>query len=288
LKNYLPWWGKIALKVILSRLPIDYRAFARMGVFRHGRMEQQDYALGVVRAHMSKAGLTDLDGLVCMELGPGDAVSSALIAHALGAKRCYLVDVGAFASPDMDLYRAQAQSLRDAGYQVADVSSCTDVASLMAVIKAEYFTEGLTSLRGIATESVDFVWSHAVLEHIRFAEFDDTLAELHRLLAPSGIASHRVDLQDHLAGSLNNLRFRRSAWERDWFAESGFYTNRIRYDDMMERFQSARFEVDASDVNRWERLPLAIGRLDSEFAALPEETLKVSGFNAVLRPLGTT
>ena len=281
-----PWWAKIAAKVILSRLPVNYRAFASMGMFRHGHMDQDDYALRVLLGHLGRAKLADLHGLTCLELGPGDAVSSALVAHALGAERCYLVDVGAFASENMGLYRKQTRMLEAAGYAVADISACNDVASLLTCINGEYLTQGLTSLRQIETDSIDFVWSQAVLEHVRLMQFDSTLSELHRVMKVDGVASHRIDLKDHLAGSLNNLRFRRATWERDWFAESGFYTNRIRYEDMLTRFKAAEFDVEVCGVDRWSRLPLQPSQLDVEFAALPEDELKISGFSVVLSHLG--
>lgn len=286
LKRIVPWWGKIAAKIILSRLPVDYRAFASLGMFRHGHMDQDDYALRVLLAHLARAGRTDLKGQVCLELGPGDAVSSALVAHALGAKCCYLVDVGAFASDDMALYRRQAQALEAAGYPVADISSCTDVTALLACINGVYLTDGLASLRSLATDSVDFAWSQAVLEHIRLGQFDDMLTELRRVLTPSGVSAHRVDLKDHLAESLHNLRFRRSTWEREWLAASGFYTNRIRYEDMLQRFKAAGFEVEVCGVDRWERLPVSRAKLDAEFAGLSDDELGIRGFSVVLRMLG--
>ena len=305
----------------LSRLPLDYRAYARAGLFRHGRMDQDDYALGVLQWHLSQASLTDLNGQVCLELGPGDAVSSALVAHALGAERCYLIDVGAFANEDMGLYRAQARALEEAGYRVPDVASCADLQALLRFVTVNppgnegpaaaylvsrlddagiaaqtlecegrpnrvngvYLTEGLASLRSIGTDSIDFAWSQAVLEHVRLAQFDQTLFELHRALRPSAMASHRVDLQDHLAGSLHNLRFRRATWEQDWFAASGFYTNRIRHADMVNRFKAAGFRVEVTGVDRWPRPPLAKQKLDREFAALSDDELRISGFDVVLR-----
>ena len=84
------------------------------------------------------------------------------------------------------------------------------VASLGEVLEAcdeLYLAEGLRSFRAIPDSSCDLVWSHAVLEHIRRAEFPEVMRELHRNMKPTGIGSHRVDPQDHLAGALNNLRF---------------------------------------------------------------------------------
>jgi len=43
------------------------------------------------------------------------------------------------------------------------------------------------------------------------------MCECKRTLKNDGLASHRVDLKDHLRGSLNNLRLRREIWESNLF-----------------------------------------------------------------------
>lgn len=97
--------------------------------------------------------------------------------------------------------------------------------------------------------SIDFIWSQAVLEHIRKSEFLDTMLELHRILRPNGVCSHVVDLKDHLGGALNNLRFSEKLWESNFMASSGFYTNRIRYSEMLDIFHQAGFSVEVVNVS---------------------------------------
>ena len=109
------------------------------------------------------------------------------------------------------------------------------------------------------------------------------MRELRRVLKPSGIASHRVDLQDHLNGALNNLRFSEGLWESGFFAGSGFYTNRIQYSEMLGLLEQAGFAVESLGCRRWERLPTPRARMDSRFRDLPEEELRVRGFDVLLR-----
>lgn len=49
-KGRLPWWSRIAAKIVLSRLPAGYGLWRRIGLFRHGEMDRTGYALGKVRA----------------------------------------------------------------------------------------------------------------------------------------------------------------------------------------------------------------------------------------------
>lgn len=81
---------------------------------------------------------------------------------------------------------------------------------VLAATNSQYFTDGLSSLRSIPTHSIDFIFSQAVLEHLRKHEFLDMMKELRRILKPTGICSHQVDLKDHLGGALNNLTFLKS------------------------------------------------------------------------------
>jgi hypothetical protein len=284
LKASVPWWGKVAVKVILARLPVDYRTWKRLHLFQCGAMEEAAYAYGVYKKHFDLIrSRTTLDSFVGLELGPGDSLFSAMIARAYGASAYYLIDAGAFAQADVRRYRAMADFLADQGLPRLDVDNVTTVEAILAACRATYGTSGLSSLRAISDKSVDFVWSHTVLQHVRRAEFLETMRELRRVLRADGISSHWVDLQDCLGGSLNNLRFRESVWESPLMAASGFYTNRIRYSEMLAFFKEAGFESDVVHLERWDRLPMSRSKLCDRFRALPEEELCVRGFHVILR-----
>ena len=133
-------------------------------------------------------------------------------------------------------YREVAALLRGHGLQPPDLTGAKTLAEILQRCGGVYLTAGLASLRELPSHSVDFAWSHAVLEHIRHRDFAATLRELRRVLVAHGCASHQVDLKDHLGGSLNNLRFASRWWEAEWLARSGFYTNRIQFTEMMRVF----------------------------------------------------
>jgi hypothetical protein len=92
-----------------------------------------------------------------------------------------------------------------------------------------------------------------------------------------------VDLQDHLAAALNNLRFSESVWESHLFSSSGFYTNRIRYSEMIQSFKDAGFESETVQLDRWDELPTPRRRMDTAFRDMPDDELLVRGFDVVLR-----
>ncbi len=283
----IPWWAKIAAKMVLARLPFGYGLWQRLGLFRHGRMDQSDYVRKVFEQHVERAGFSSgMAGRTVLELGPGDSVATALVAAAYGA-RAILIDAGDYAVGDVEFYRRFASALKEAGLQPPDLATAVSRDDVVALCGARYLAEGLTSLREVESDSVDLIFSQAVLEHVRRHEFAETMRECHRVLKDGGVASHRVDLKDHLGGSLNNLRFSEKWWESDLFVRSGFYTNRIRCAEMLEFFKASGFAVDVLAVDRWDTLPIKRQQLDQQFASLPDEDLRVKGFDVLLRPVAS-
>lgn len=285
----LPWWTKIGAKLVLSRVPLGYAIWRRLGIFRRGTMDRPDYALDVFRRHFERARFArKADSFVALELGPGDSVVSALIAAAHGAERTYLVDTGDYASRRMSVYRAMARRLRSERGSDLPMFHADDFDEMLHECGGIYLTDAIASLRTIPTASVDFVWSQAVLEHVRLSDFSELNHELRRVLRDDGVCSHRIDLGDHLGGALNHLRFSARIWESEFFARSGFYTNRLRYSEILRHFESASFAVEVLATDRWPTLPTRREALAHEFRRWPCEELRIRSFDAILRPLPST
>ena len=271
----IPWWAKIAAKLVLSRLPVSRHGWQRISLFSLSGMLDADYALAVFDRHFEVAG-RPRPGFAFLELGPGDSLSSAVIGHAMGAARCWLVDSGAYACRDMTVYLALTQSIRARGgaRRTVAISPADDAAALLARCGASYLEDGLRSLAQVPDGSCDFVYSQAVLEHVPKAEFAAIMREIHRILKPGGASSHDVDFQDHLGYSLNNLRFSERLWEAPWFARrSGFYTNRLRLSQMLAVFRDTGFEVEVLQTEKWPKVPLSRQALDPDFRAFEADDL---------------
>lgn len=282
-KNCIPWQIKIIAKIVLSRLPLSYSFWERLALFKHGAMEDPEYALRVFFHHYNRADFSyKSTGFVGLELGPGDSLFSAVVAKVMGASKVYLVDVGTFSRTDLTRYRSLESYLKEQGHCVERFANCRTAEDFLKESSAHYLTDGLASLREIPQASVDFTWSQAVLEHIRRDEFLPVLRELRRIQRLDGVGSHRIDLRDHLGGALNNLRFRERTWESNLLSSSGFYTNRIRFSEMQKHFIEAGFRVEVTNIERWERVPTACRKMSAPFRSLPEEELNVSGFDVLL------
>lgn len=281
-RKHIPWWLKLGAKLALSRLPVDHSIWRCLALFRLGRMDDPDYSYRIFTKHKSFVRLKP--GFVSLELGPGDSLSSAIIGYAHGASSSYLVDIDDFAVKDIDIYKPLLHLLDQRGLNVNALMSLSSIEEILECCSSKYLTSGLYSLTLIPSGTVDFLWSNAVLEHIKLSEFDHLLKETRRILRSDGVCAHTVDLKDHLADGLNSLRFPESIWESDIFVKSGFYTNRIRYSDMINRFEAAGFRVETvAGLTRWKSLPIRKSGLSKPFRAMTNEELSISEFSVILR-----
>jgi SAM-dependent methyltransferase len=273
----------MAAKIVLARLPVPYAAWRRLSLFRHGEMDEPAYALQVVTRHLERAGFMGRTGFVALEIGPGDTLASMVVARALGASACYLVDVAPVARRDLEPYLDLCAFLQARGYPTPGLERARTLGELMAACNARYLTAGVESLREIPGETVDVAWSHAVLEHVQRTDLPALLCELHRVLRPGGTSSHTVDLSDHMGGALNQLRFSEAFWEGGLPARSGFYTNRVRFRELLALFERCGFDTEVTQVARWPSLPTPRRALSSPYGSMSDEELSVSGFDARLR-----
>jgi hypothetical protein len=287
IKKLVPWYAKLGAKIVLSRIPVSYSVKSRYGIFRHGAMDTSEYAYGVFKKHYERSGLSGMDrngsGWVMMELGPGDSLSSALVARALGAQKSYLVDVAPFASTDITVLKRMAKHLTGLGLSLEGVEECGTIGEILQLCNAEYLTSGLESLKSIPDHSIDLLFSNAVLEHVRLHEFASICGEMRRIQRPSGVGSHTIDFADHLGDSLNNLRFSQSLWEAEWMVSSGFYTNRIRPAQMCGLFEKAGFQVDVLKSVKWPKVPIKRSRLAAPFSTMDDSELITYGLDVLLR-----
>ncbi len=296
LRQAIPWWLRICAKIALARLHIKYSTWKRLRVFEHGMMDEPQQAVEIFLSLAKTAGvLQEKDNRICLgsdlnrtnytvlELGPGDSLFSALIARSLGAEKVWLVDAGNFVTKDTNPYLKLAEYLKNINLSNSwSLRVNTDV-DIAQSCNATYLVEGLKSLKQVPSESIDYCFSNAVLEHIPKEQFSEFVSEFARILKFNGVSVHRVDLRDHLGGGLNNLRFTDNLWESDFFRDSGFYTNRIRFFEMVNFFKKAFRSIEVSETFRWPDLPTPRQCLDQQFRKLSDEDLLVYGFVVVLR-----
>jgi SAM-dependent methyltransferase len=280
----IPWFVKIPAKIVLSRLPVRYDAWRALNLFRAGGMDDPHTAFTVYEMHCNAAGFADRTGYTALELGPGDSVLTALFARAAGAKGSILVDQSELATGRRELFDAAAAMLAGKGIAAPDLSGADTMEGVLARLNCCYMTGGLESLRALPDGAVDFVFSNAVIEHVRKALFLETARELYRIMTFDGVASHWIDYRDHLDMKLNNLRFSEPIWESDFMVNSGFYTNRIPAAEVCALFEEAGFSVEVRDNALWPGgLPTPQRAMSEPFASMAGDRLMVMSNWLLLR-----
>lgn len=284
-KSMTYWRSRIFAKLLLSRIPVSYSEWAKVGLFRHGNMDDFSYAWRILQMH-SKI-LDKSSGWRGLELGPGDGLLSAFLAPAVGATGLSLVDAGDYAHKDVQRYLTQIAAFNSANPEMIQPSfeHLNSIESMLSNVGGEYYSNGLRSLNSLSTASFSLIYSQAVLEHIRRHEFEATMIECRRLLSEDGVMSHVVDFKDHLGGKLNNMRISSGLWERDWYAaDSGFYTNRLRLSEILKVCKNAGFNVEIRNLKRWEQIPIKRSQLAEEFCSLSDDDLLVNEAHLIMTP----
>jgi len=280
------WPIRVAAKLLMSRLPIGYDQWARLGLFRHGHMDDPECAWEVLSRH--HAVMSPLrPGWKGLELGPGDSVLSALLAPALESGGVTLVDAGRFAHQEIARYLRSLElfSKNHNELSLPDYSRASTVSEMLSLAGSSYLHNKLDSMRSIASGTIDCIWSEAVLEHVRVNDYREVACEMRRLITRDGVMSHVIDFKDHLGGGLNNLRFSSSLWEREWFAPaSGFYTNRYPLSWTIRLFESSGFSVEVKEARRWENPPLPRRSLAKEFREFSGDDMSTQVAHLVMRP----
>ena len=283
IRSSVPWWLKCALKLAL--VPANYRLLRALSLAAHGGMRRPQFAHDAFRRHFDDADFhRKAGGFAALELGPGDALTAAVVARAYGAASSCHVDVAPFATRDVAVYLAVARYLRQQGLPAPDLSAARSLEDVLAVCRGRYETGGLASLRALPDASFDLIFSNCVLQCVPPTHLLATLKETRRLLHPQGVCVHSIDLRDMMGQSLHHLRFPEGVWESAYFRRAGFYTNRLRHSEWLRLFSLAGFDVRESEVNHWTTLPLERDSLAPPYRDLPESDLLVRTVRVALSP----
>jgi SAM-dependent methyltransferase len=281
----LPWWAKLCAKLVLARLPISYRLWREIGLFRHGEAPSAVAPRLAVYAHHTAVfqARTGRRARQVVEIGPGDSLATAVLAHAEGAQ-ALLVDAADHATRDMRHYRAVA---RAAG--AAETARLVETArgrdAMLDRLRARYETGGVAALSAYPDGQVDLLFSNAVVEHLPLTAVPGFFAATARLLSPGGIASHGIDLHDHLGGGLNHWRFAPRRWESAAFRRGGFYTNRLPFSAYVEMARSAGLAVDLPWLRVWRTAPLHAAAIHPALADRPPGDRLIAAFGMILTRL---
>lgn len=197
-----------------------------------GGTDDARYCYSVWLRHLTGAHCAGLptDPKIVAELGPGDSIGIGLAAILSGAEQYCAFDVREFATnernvrifdslcelfadraaiPDSNEYPEVKPELNDYSFPRGVLSEERLSGALApqrrASIRASIMDRSENSrvryivpwddFKGLREESVDMIFSQAVLEHVD--DLPRTYASIHRWLKPGGYMSHQIDFRSH-------------------------------------------------------------------------------------------
>ena len=114
---------------------------------------------------------------------------------------------------------------------------------------------------GLPDESVDFIYSQEVFEHIKPDLLPEIMSESYRVLKPGGAVSLAIHYNDHYCSvdkkisPYNFLRYTEKQWRK--YNTKLHYVNRLRHIDFINIFKTAGFEISEEKISRpdnWEEM----------------------------------
>lgn len=213
-----------------------------------------EYALRIGTEYINRLPEKDksLSGRTILEIGPGINYGSALLLACMGAK-AFVAD--RFLAPWDDEYHPKFYALLSEA--IDRNMPKADLTPLRKIIKdneysEEYircFSTPMEKLEGIPDESVDIVFSNAVLEHI--ADPKQAFEQMARVSKPGALGYHQVDFRDHrnMDKPLEFLLMSNEEFEREFEMRHGECGNRYRPWEYKKLFESLGFDVVSFEPN---------------------------------------
>lgn len=234
----------------------------------------------IVRRHLENLGRFGASApgrARCFEFGAGWDLAIPLLMAANGVSCQTVVDITDLVRDDLVVDIARRLGLEASGR------------SDLPMVGIEYIAPVDVSDTGLSTGSFDLIASTNTLEHVPEKEIPPLLDECHRLLAPGGICSFRIDYADHYhyfdtsVGQFNFLRYSGRTWRA--FNSKLHFQNRLRHADYLRLFADAGFVV--LDDRAWTADAAQIAvlrgiRLAPQFRDVPIEQLGIVGSTVVL------
>ena len=161
----------------------------------------------------------------------------------------------------------------------AGLSKASSIDQLLERARIRYIAPGDASATGLASASVDVVFSNSVLEHVPAEVIERIMQESARILRPNGLAIHSVNCGDHYAyfdrsiTMINYLTYSENAWRR-WNTRL-LYQNRMRPGDFLCSAERSGLEVVLERSKPRPELLAALSSLKiaPEFEQYPREQL---------------
>jgi SAM-dependent methyltransferase len=242
------------------------------------------------------SGDVDVRTKYCLELGTGNCTDLAYFLLLCGARYVTTLDVFKLVNYPTQCEEEYARLRGTVAHNRRWLSAFCggeedrgDILSSRAAAKLQYSLYDGVHIPS-RDESIDFLWSVAVLEHVK--EPEALLLECRRVLRTGALMLHEIDLRDHfhldprVAGDLgvwgdwlDFLRFGNLSWRL-----MGAPVNRLRWSDWRSLLAKTGFAIEKVQLRRLPLHPAFDRRKIIEpYRGLPETDLTVAAVQILAR-----
>ncbi len=268
IKNRMPWKIRLRLHLFLAKHPQFY--------IKAIRQNDTDFesVWNIFAKHLDYLGAPNLEGKTLCEIGPGQSVNHAVQAYMAGAGKTWFLDIEELAEREtiVDLSQFRNKPSKKE-LPIPEVGETWKL--YLEKLDATYLTAGLDSYREVPDGSIDYLFSNAVLEHVRRDIFEETIRQMYRMCRKGALCSHVIDYRDHLGGGINQYRFSEEEWESAIYKAMPNYVNRITYYEMVDIFKRVGFQVVEAETKKWDRIPLEQKEMAEQFLQFDYECFRV-------------
>jgi SAM-dependent methyltransferase len=263
------WKNKAHILAVLSRVPFGRQIYHKMQ--RSVRTNQLDAKLEIRKASeiiqlMKEAKRTPRNANI-LEIGTGWRPFVPMMLSLLNAKSILTIDVNPWLDEEyaFETFECIGSHLeliaKECGVDINSIEhryqemvpDKKTLTSLLDSCRIDYLCPGDARKTDIPDETIDFVVSSNVLEHIPAEILSEILVESKRILKQNGFAVHRFNPQDHYSESDNSitganfLQFSEKEWK--WYGGTGLaYHNRLRCRDYENLFEQNGFKFEVNRV----------------------------------------
>jgi hypothetical protein len=283
------------------------------------------YSVWLRHLIMAKKSDLSTEPKIIAELGPGDSLGIGLAALLCGAERYFAFDIVEYANleanlsvleeliqlfekrediPDVDEFpnirppvdsnkfpehildrKRMANALKSDRIKSIKDALRTGKTQREYAIEIRYYVPWSDS-RVVKDNSVDMVFSQAVLEHI--VDLEGTYRTLHRWLKPCGFMSHEIDFKCHGYAQEWNGHWTYSDFR--WWLMAGkrrWSLNRLPYSTHRQIMENIGFEILFEVKNKSDR-GIPKSKLSSRFRAMDDTDFSTSDAFLLARKKGET
>lgn len=243
-----------------------------------------------------------LEGISVLEIGTGWDAINALLLYLMGTKIIYTYDHVPHVRYELvkevinqienrideihSITLIPKSVLEDRMKKIRGFASTKMIFQMANII---YKSPGDATRTGLQDNSIDMVFSHAVLEHVPESIIDGFLIETKRILKKDGIAYHAIGEHDHYAGfnkNVNKVNFLQyPEWLWSFFIKNKLsYHNRLREKEFIRIFElhGAKIEMINNNIDPEDVEALKTMKIDKRFSGMTLEELAVNYSEIIL------